>query len=118
MNVIYKNGDQLFLIGFEALQAEAELKVRNLDGVLVILPTTDFEFDDSKYSYFLGLSDLKLKNLLIDWLDKLGRNIMIFLEISNVYYLYDPGDTDFALCALTNMCKQSSGKDNIVIRVV
>ncbi|SDB25979.1 hypothetical protein SAMN02910317_01277 [Ruminococcaceae bacterium FB2012] len=118
MNIIYKNSNQLYLLGFETLQTEKELKVRDFDGVLVILPTGDFEYENEKYAYFSGLSDPKLKALLIEWLDKRSRSVMVFTELSGVYYLYDPESTDFTLCALTAMCKRSDGKDTVMIRVV
>ncbi len=118
MNIIYKNIDQIYLLGFETLQTEKELKVRDFDGVLVILPTGDFEYEDDKYKYYDGLSDPKLKELLIEWLDKRQQSVMVFLEVSGVYYLYDPDTTDFTLCALTAMCKRSDGKETVMIRVV
>ena len=106
------------MIGFETLQTGKELKVRDLDGIIVIQPTGDFEFDEERFSYFTGLSDPKLKALLTAWLDKRQRSVMVFLELSGVYYLYDPDSTDFMLCALTAMCKRSDGKDTVMIRVV
>ena len=118
MNIVYRNASQIYLLGFETLQTEKELKVRDFDGVLVILPTGDFEYEDDKYSYFSGLSDPKLKALLIEWLDKRSRSVMVFTELSGVYYLYDPDSTDFTLCALTAMCKRSDGKETVMIRVV
>ena len=83
---------------------------------MVIQPTGDFEYEDDKC--FSGLSDPKFKILLTEWLDRRGRSVMVFSEISGVYYLYDPETTDFTLCALTAMCKRSDGKDTVMIRVV
>ena len=118
MNVVYRNGESIYLIGFDTLQTKSELKLRDYDGVLTIMPTQDFEYEDEKDVYFSGLSDPKLKALLIEWLDKRSRSVMVFTELSGVYYLYDPESTDFTLCALTAMCKRSDGKDTVMIRVV
>ncbi|SDB39851.1 hypothetical protein SAMN02910317_01968 [Ruminococcaceae bacterium FB2012] len=118
MNVVYRNEESIYLIGFDTLQTKSELKVRDYDGVLTIMPTQEFEYEDEKNSYFNGLSDPNLKVLLTEWLDRRGRTVMVFSEISGVYYLYDPETTDFVLCALTAMCKRSNGKCNVLIRVV